>query len=66
MLPLAPIYPKFRVLVSYTSINSNSYEGNLITLTYLYFGLIPNDLTSNPKSNKSNYSDMIKQDMTLI
>ena len=36
------------------------------TLVYLYFGLIPRNVTSNSKTNKSNYSDIAKQNIWNI
>ena len=64
MISLAPNYPKFRVLVSYSitqTLITIPLNEIFITLAYLYFGLIPHNLTCNPKSNIGNYSDIAKQ-----
>ena len=59
MLSLAPNYPKFRVLVSYSSTQA------LITIPMkeIYHLSVS---TSNPKSSMSNYSDIAKQDIVNI
>ena len=69
MLSFASNYPKFRVLVSYSktqALITIPLKEIFITLAYLYFGLIPNNLTSNPKSNKGNYSNIAKHNIANI
>ena len=69
MLLLAPNYPKSRVLVSYSrtqALITIHMKEIFNTLAYLYFGLNPHDLTFKPKSNKGNYSDIAKQNISNI